>query len=54
MVTLFAGVEDVAATLEKAAAIGGTVVQRATKVPGVKFGLFADKEGNVIGVASEG
>ena len=44
LVTFFVGVEDVAATLEAAAAHGG---------PGVTFGLFADPHGQVVGVASQ-
>ena len=53
LVTVFAGVADVAAALEKAVSLGGTVVQPATKVPGVTFGLFADPQGHVVGVASD-
>jgi uncharacterized protein len=52
MVTVFAGVADVPASLERATELGGTVVQPATKVPGVTFGLFSDPQGNIIGVAS--
>jgi hypothetical protein len=51
LVTFFVGVEDVAATLEAAAAQGGRVVQAATKAPGVTFGLFADPQGQVVGLA---
>ena len=51
--TFFVGVEDVAATLEAAAASGGHVVQPATSAPGVTFGLFADPHGQVVGVASQ-
>jgi uncharacterized protein len=51
MVTFFVGVSDVAATLEKAEAAGGRIVQPATAVPGVTFGLLADPNGQVIGVA---
>ena len=53
LVTFFVGVEDVAATLEAATANGGRVVQPATAVPGVTFGLFADPHGQVVGVASQ-
>jgi predicted enzyme related to lactoylglutathione lyase len=53
LVTFFVGVEDVAATLEAATAHGGRVVQPATSVPGVTFGLFADPHGQVVGVASQ-
>jgi predicted enzyme related to lactoylglutathione lyase len=53
MVTVFAGVADVPAALERAIALGGTLVQPATKASGVTFGLFADPQGNVVGVASD-
>jgi len=52
-VTFFVGVEDVAATLEAVTAHGGRVIQPATSVPGVTFGLFADPHGQVVGVASQ-
>jgi predicted enzyme related to lactoylglutathione lyase len=51
-VTFFVGVPDVDATLEAVTARGGRVVQPATDVPGVRFGLFADPLGQVIGVAT--
>jgi len=53
MVTVFAGVVDVPAALEKAVALGATIVQPATRAPGVTFGLFADPQGHVVGVASD-
>ena len=34
------------------AELGGTIVQPATTAPGVTFGLFADPQGHVVGVAS--
>lgn len=52
LVTFFVGVADVAATLDAAAAMGGRIVQPATKVPGVTFGLLADPRGQVVGLAS--
>ena len=52
LVTFFVGVPDVAATLEAAVANGGRVVQAATSVPGVTFGLVADPQGQVVGLAS--
>ncbi len=52
MVTVFAGVADVQAALDKAVSLGGTVIQAPTKVPGVTYGLFADPQGHVVGVAS--
>jgi hypothetical protein len=51
-VLFFVAVEDVAATLEKAESLGGTVVQAAQHVPGTSFGVFADDQGHRIGVAA--
>jgi predicted enzyme related to lactoylglutathione lyase len=51
LVTFFVGVPDVAATLEAAVAQGGRVIQPATSVPGVTFGLLADPQGQVVGLA---
>ena len=53
-VLFFVGVEDVAATLQKAAELGGTIVQPAQQVPGTSFGVFADSLGHKVGVASNG
>jgi uncharacterized protein len=53
LVTFFVGVGDVAATLEAAAEQGGRVVQQATSVPGVTFGVFADPQGQMVGVAAD-
>ncbi len=53
LVTVFAGVADVQATLDRAVALGGRIVQPAQQVPGVTFGLFADPQGHVIGVSSD-
>jgi hypothetical protein len=53
MVTVFVGVEDVASALASAERLGGRVVQPATQVPGVTFGLFADPQGHVVGVAAQ-
>ncbi len=50
----FVGVEDVAATLKQAEALGGTIVQPVQNVPGVSFGVFADAQGHKVGVASAG
>ncbi|MGH3126844.1 MAG: VOC family protein [Gaiellaceae bacterium] len=49
---LFVGVEDVAATLERAQELGGRIIQPAQEVPGVTFGVFADAQGHVVGVAA--
>jgi uncharacterized protein len=53
LVTVFIGVQDVEATLKQAEHLGGRIVQPATHVPGVTFGLFADTGGHVLGVASQ-
>lgn len=52
LVTFFVGVADVAKSLEMAAEMGGTIVQPPTEAPGVRFGLFADPQGQVVGVAT--
>jgi predicted enzyme related to lactoylglutathione lyase len=51
-VVFFIGVEDVAGTLARAEALGGRIVQPAQEVPGVTFGVFADAQGHVVGVAA--
>jgi len=53
-VLFFVGVEDVAGTLTRAEELGGRIVQPATEVPGVTFGVFADAQGHVVGVAASG
>jgi predicted enzyme related to lactoylglutathione lyase len=53
LVTFFVGVEDVAATLAEAEKLGGKVVQPATSVPGVTFGLLASPAGQIVGLASQ-
>lgn len=52
-VLFFVGVEDVAAALSRAEALGGSIVQPAQEVPGVSFGVFADPQGHQIGVAAQ-
>jgi predicted enzyme related to lactoylglutathione lyase len=51
-VLFFVGVEDVEATLAKAEQLGGKTVQPAQEVPGVTFGVFADGQGHIVGVAA--
>jgi predicted enzyme related to lactoylglutathione lyase len=51
-VLFFVGVQDVAGTLERAEQLGGRIVQPATEVPGVTFGVLADAQGHRIGVAA--
>jgi predicted enzyme related to lactoylglutathione lyase len=53
-VLFFVGVEDVETTLERAEQLGGKTIQPAQKVPGVTFGVFADNQGHVVGVAAQG
>jgi predicted enzyme related to lactoylglutathione lyase len=45
--------EDVKATLERAEQLGGKTIQPAQTVPGVTFGVFADAQGHVVGVAAQ-
>ena len=51
-VLFFVGVDDVDAALERAAALGGSIVQTRQEVPGVSFGVLADAQGHRVGVAS--
>jgi predicted enzyme related to lactoylglutathione lyase len=51
-VLFFVGVQDVAATLRRAEELGGRIVQSAQEVPGVTFGVFADTQGHLVGVAA--
>jgi predicted enzyme related to lactoylglutathione lyase len=53
-VTFFVGVEDIAAAMSKAVDLGGRVVQDTVSVPGVSFGLIADPQGHVVGLAQQG
>lgn len=55
-VTVYIEVPDVAAALQQAVAKGGKVVMEATPLPmgDMVIGLFADPQGNVIGLAKEG
>jgi uncharacterized protein len=51
-VLFFVGVQDVAETLAQAERLGGRIVQSPQTVPGVTFGVLADKQGHLIGVAA--
>jgi hypothetical protein len=51
-VLFFVGVADVPATLAKAEQLGGKTIQPAQEVPGVTFGVFADAQGHIVGVAA--
>lgn len=49
--TFYVQVEDVQAYLDKAVRLGGKIVQPLVEVPNmVTYGLFADPDGNVIGI----
>lgn len=48
----FVGVDDVEAALARAEQLGGRVVQPVQNVPGVSFGVLADPQGHLIGVAN--
>jgi uncharacterized protein len=51
LVVFYVKVDDPAATLRRAEALGGKIVVPPTDVPGgVTFARFADPEGNVIGI----
>ena len=51
-VLFFVGVQDVEATLQRAAELGGIIIQPAQHVPGTIFGVFADAQGHRVGVAA--
>ena len=50
--TFYVGTDDPQASLDKAVALGGTVIMPVTELPQVTIALFADPEGHVIGLAS--
>lgn len=52
-VLFFVGVDDVTATLQQAEELGGRIVQPAQAVPGVTFGVLADRQGQMVGVAAQ-
>ncbi|MDQ1486086.1 MAG: uncharacterized protein QOJ62_1779 [Actinomycetota bacterium] len=53
LVTFFVGVQDMDAAMADATRLGGTVVQQPVEVPGVRFGLIADPQGHVVGLAQQ-
>jgi predicted enzyme related to lactoylglutathione lyase len=53
LVTFFVGVEDIKEAIARATELGGTVVQQPVSVPGVLFGLIADPQGHVVGLAQQ-
>ena len=51
MVTVYVQVPDPQAALDRAVQLGGQVVMPVTEIPDmVTFALFADPEGNVVGI----
>ena len=51
-VLFFVGVADVDAALKRAEELGGRIVQSTQSVPGVSFGVLADPQGHLVGVAA--
>ena len=51
-VLFFVGVADVDAALKRAEELGGRIVQPTQSVPGVSFGVLADPQGHLVGVAA--
>ncbi len=51
-VLFFVGVENVEETLARAEQLGGRTIQSAQSVPGVTFGVLADPQGHLVGVAA--
>ncbi len=52
-VTFYVEVEDIQASLDRAAELGGEVLVPVSEVPGmVTFAMFKDPEGNAIGLAA--
>ena len=50
MVTFYVQAEDPQAVLDEAVRLGGTVIKEVDVMPQVTLAMFADPEGNVIGV----
>ena len=51
-VLFYVAVDDVEAALARAEELGGKTIQPAQQVPGASFGVFADPQGHVVGVAA--
>ena len=53
MVTFYVQVDDIDASLQKAVDLGATVIVPVTTIPkSVTFALFADPQGNCIGIVA--
>lgn len=53
LVTFFVGVADIHESMAQATKLGGRVVQDVVTVPGVLFGLIADPQGHIVGLAQQ-
>jgi uncharacterized protein len=53
LVTFFVGVENIDEKMDQATKLGGRVVQEPVSVPGVRFGLIADPQGHIVGLAQQ-
>ena len=51
--TFYVGVPDIAATLDKAKRLGGSVLMPVTKLPDVTIAVFADPEGHPVGLVEQ-
>jgi len=49
-VTFYVACDDIQATLDRAAELGATVIMPVTELPMVTLAMFADPEGNAIGL----
>jgi hypothetical protein len=53
-VTIYVSTDDLNATLDKAASLGGQPVVPITEIPGIgRFAMFKDPDGNLIGIFKE-
>ena len=53
-VTFYVGVDDLEASLERAASLGGRTLVTPMPIQGIgAFAMFSDPEGNVIGIMTE-
>jgi predicted enzyme related to lactoylglutathione lyase len=53
-VTLYVSVDDLGASLERAASLGGRTLVTPTPITGIRaFATFSDPEGNTIGLMKE-
>ena len=53
-VTFYVAVPDPQATLDQAVSLGGSVLMPVSELPMVTLALFADPEGNMVGIVKDG